>query len=370
MLTASLALQALLALLVSSTGLGAPSSARQLFELLHEVRRNASSEGGAAGKVHLLRIPKASSSSLSVLARRMVGCEPPGPCCRWPGDPPGTCPSRDLFACQTEGKVIGCTHHYPHYEALQRTDTPSISIMREPFRRSVSAFFYPGIHHNSKCTGSVDKCFAEYTSSPRWKNVAVKMLTGAYAYGSEPTCRTANQCKNSLELAVRNLDLLVFMGVAEMWELSLLVLHLRVPHFKPQLSDFLVAEENSSGANSSSNSSSSSSGGAGNRGSRGERTNRDVSYSAFRTQALTQPRLQTMLESQNGLDRILYEHVVQRLCEELHRLGLWRHALVRDYWRARDVKALTRAGNSSSSSSFSLPPSLSSGKNNTKNFVC
>ena len=313
--------------------------------------------------MHLLRIPKASSSSLSVLARRMVGCEPPGPCCRWPGDPPGTCPSRDLFACQTEGKVVGCTHHYPHYEALQRGDTPSISIMREPFRRSVSAFFYPGIHHNSKCTGTVDKCFAEYTSSPRWKNVAVKMLTGAYAYGSEPTCRTSDQCKNSLELAVRNLDLLVFMGVAEMWELSLLVLHLGVPHLKPQLSDFLVNEEHSSAVNTSSNSSSSSS--RGSRG-RGERTNRDVSYSAFRAQALTQPRLQTMLESQNGLDRILYDRVVQRLCEELHRLGLWRHALVRDYWRARNVKALTHIGNFSSS----LPHSLSSGKNSSKNLIC
>lgn len=33
-------------------------------------------------QVHLIRIPKASSTSLSVVSRRVVGCEPPGPCCR------------------------------------------------------------------------------------------------------------------------------------------------------------------------------------------------------------------------------------------------------------------------------------------------
>jgi hypothetical protein len=33
-------------------------------------------------RLHLIRIPKASSSSLSMVARRMVGCHPPGPCCK------------------------------------------------------------------------------------------------------------------------------------------------------------------------------------------------------------------------------------------------------------------------------------------------
>ena len=37
--------------------------------------------------MQLIRVPKASSTSLSVVARRMVGCSPPGPCCRFPGDP-------------------------------------------------------------------------------------------------------------------------------------------------------------------------------------------------------------------------------------------------------------------------------------------
>ena len=33
-------------------------------------------------RLHLIRVPKASSSSLSMVARRMVGCHPPGPCCK------------------------------------------------------------------------------------------------------------------------------------------------------------------------------------------------------------------------------------------------------------------------------------------------
>jgi len=36
-------------------------------------------------RTHLIRVPKASSSSLSVIARRMTGCLPWGPCCKYPG---------------------------------------------------------------------------------------------------------------------------------------------------------------------------------------------------------------------------------------------------------------------------------------------
>ena len=36
-------------------------------------------------QIQLIRIPKASSSSLSIIARRYAGCSPPGPCCKWPG---------------------------------------------------------------------------------------------------------------------------------------------------------------------------------------------------------------------------------------------------------------------------------------------
>jgi len=122
---------------------------------------------------HLIRVPKASSSSLSIIARRLVGCSPPGPCCKYPGDPPGSCPAKGLFNCQTDGKLIGCTHHYPNYEYLQNNKVISISMMREPVSRAVSAFFYPGIHHNSKCKASQEQCFNEYTDNNMFVCVCV-----------------------------------------------------------------------------------------------------------------------------------------------------------------------------------------------------
>eukprot|EP01036_Dinobryon_divergens_P024070 gene24070-32486_t len=199
-------------------------------------------------QVHLIRIPKASSTSLSVVSRRVVGCQPPGPCCRWPGDPIGSCPSKRLFACQTQQRVIGCTHHQSFYNALMDRRIYSISIIRHPYRRSVSAFFYPGIHHNEDCTKAQrgkHECFLEYTADPRWKNIAVKLLTGLYAYSPERVCRTNKECRNSLELALHNLEhVLDFMGVAEMWELSLLIMHMRIGETcPPNLEEFQLSSK-------------------------------------------------------------------------------------------------------------------------------
>lgn len=338
-----------------------PGWGDRLFELL-ELSRGAgglnasitSSSVAFQRPIHLLRVPKASSSSLSILARRMVGCEPPGPCCKWPGDPPGSCPAKGLFACQTEGKVIGCTHHYPNYDALKNNATASFSMMREPYRRSISAFFYPGIHHNSKCTGSVDACFLEYTSSTRWRNVVVKMLTGSYAYSTDITCARVSQCKNSLEVAVRNLDFLTFMGVAELWELSLLVLHLKVPRLVPLISEFRIAEQTpSSQPVQPSNNSVVQSQSVGNKqqvstSDAGKRANHGLSYQAFRDQAMSTGKYLRQLESQNALDSALYVAVVERLCLEVQRTGLWKRQLVRDYWKAKSPMRFAAGGNSSS----------------------
>ena len=140
-------------------------------------------------RVHLIRIPKAYSSAMSAVARRFVGCEPSGPCCKYPGNPAGSCPSKRLSACGLDDKkVIGCTHHYPNLDYLYNKDIISIAIMREPLNRSLSAFFYPGIHHNSDCKLSVGECFEEYCRNSKWRNIAVKMLAGAMAYAAEETC--------------------------------------------------------------------------------------------------------------------------------------------------------------------------------------
>jgi hypothetical protein len=197
-------------------------------------------------RVHLIRIPKASSSSLSAIARRAVGCGPPGPCCRYPGEPAGSCPLREMFVCQEQKKVIGCTDHFPNLWFLFKSDVPTISMMRNPFSRSISGFFYPGIHHNSECGDNVASCFVQYTRDPKWRNIAVKMLTGDYAYSPRQTCVGNSTCNHSLQLAIDNLQYFAFMGVAEMWELSMAVLHRKLPHLRPELSEFRMGmEENS-----------------------------------------------------------------------------------------------------------------------------
>ena len=290
-------------------------------------------------QIHLLRIPKASSSSLSVVARRIVGCEPPGPCCKWPGDPPGSCPAKGLFACQTEGRVIGCTHHYPNYDALRSPTVVSISIMREPWRRAISAFFYPGIHHNSKCTAGLEACFREYALSTKWRNVAVKMLTGSYAYEDRAACRHSSPvCQNSLEAALRNLHHLAFIGVAEMWELSMCLLHIKMPQLSPMLSEFKLAEKNAGGTTGAPVTPASIAAKAG-----GNRINAGESYQLFKTRALVDPKIQDLLASQSEFDTILYQEILSRLCDDLHKYRLWQHPLVRTYWREKNVgQNLTR----------------------------
>eukprot|EP01032_Pedospumella_encystans_P012330 gene12330-14273_t len=262
-------------------------------------------------KVHLIRIPKASSSSMSAVARRAVGCSPPGPCCHFPGVPVGSCASKGLFKCQEDKKVIGCTDHFPSLRYLFEPRVPSISMMRNPYTRSLSGFFYPGIHHNSDCAKDIDTCFVEYTQNLKWKNIAVKMLTGDHAYAPVKTCANNDTCIHSAQQAVENLRYFAFMGVAEMWELSLLVYHRKFPTIAPDLSEFKMSTEENSVT-------------------KGNRVNMKEGYAEFKRNALDKHR--DPLYIQNSLDTILYRAVIDRLCEELHSYAVWQYPLVREYW--------------------------------------
>ena len=61
--------------------------AEKFYEIADQMYRNTTKfkdgKNFVLTKVHLIRIPKASSTSLSVISRRIVGCDPPGPCCRY-----------------------------------------------------------------------------------------------------------------------------------------------------------------------------------------------------------------------------------------------------------------------------------------------
>lgn len=123
-----------------------------------------------------IRIPKSGSSALSVTARALVGCSPDGyPCCAFPGSPEGSCPRKDL----TCSLITGCMDHRPNYNGEEAT----ITSLRDPVSRSVSAFFYSPPHTSIK-QGEPHNWdnFVANIQTLRYRNVLTKMLNGAYAY--------------------------------------------------------------------------------------------------------------------------------------------------------------------------------------------
>jgi hypothetical protein len=336
-------------------------------------------------QIHLMRIPKAASTSLSTLARSVVGCEPPGPCCKWPGDPIGSCPNHRLFDCQIERKVIGCTGHDPQYSSLQSSKIPSITIIREPIARSVSAFFYPN-HHNMECFSAsssslsssslysstalssfpsslssssllsnlssssnasnslLHHCFQKYLTDNRYSNILVKMFTGSLPYSPLKPCQKKGECRHSLEVAVENLRFFQFIGITEMWELSLFLFYHIFPQISPSLDEFtlfsgLVNDNSSfSSSSSSSNASASLSDPASLSSSsllsEGSRVNKDSNYSEFKKIAVNQ--YSKDLSLQNQYDVELYQICFQWFCKKLHELHLVNttsFSLIEDYWR-------------------------------------
>ena len=144
-----------------------------------------------------IRIPKSASSALSVMARGLAGCHPDGyPCCVFPGDPVGSCPRKDLM-CPL---VTGCTDHRPNYIGNETI----ITSLRNPVKRSVSAFFYEPPHTSvKKGQPHTWEKFVENIQSPKYRNILTKMLNGAYAYdnfdGSKHTVPNAKSRLCSIE---------------------------------------------------------------------------------------------------------------------------------------------------------------------------
>jgi hypothetical protein len=145
-----------------------------------------------------IRIPKAASSSLSVTARALAGCMPDGyPCCLDDVFGIDACPIANLYCPY----VRGCVGHLPDYEFFADTvafeyesssSSPptvtesTITVLRQPVARSVSAFFYKPPHRPDTSCGYTWHCFVkDYLSNPVYSNPMTKMLVGMYAYDPE-----------------------------------------------------------------------------------------------------------------------------------------------------------------------------------------
>jgi hypothetical protein len=260
-------------------------------------------------QVHLIRVPKASSSSVSMLARRLAGCNPPGPCCRWPGEPPGSCPAKGLYECAANQRVIGCIHHFPNYGYLLNKDVFSMTMLRDPVSRAMSAYNYSTIHYNSHChpKGS-HSCVYNYVHSNAFSNIAVKLFSGHYSYTDMPTCRYKKDCKASLEQAIENIPHFDFLGISELWQISLLLYHQRLKHLPPLSYEFAAGSE-----------------GAGESGIKGLRVTHRNSSSIFAP-------FMNDLYNRNKLDIELYHASIDRLCKDLHTSGLWKFKIVQENW--------------------------------------
>jgi hypothetical protein len=278
-------------------------------------------------RVHLVRVPKAASTSFSIVARRIVGCNPPGPCCKYPGDPVGSCPSHDLFHCQTMKKVIGCTGHNPEYLALKSDSMPSITIVREPKARALSAYFYPN-HHNMNCHGNISQCFFEYVRDIRYQNILVKMFTGEHSYGPQSTCFNSSDCPHSLQLASSNIRYFEFIGIVELWELSLLLFHYKFSQIPPVFDEFALYANSTLPTSPTSDTSTSASSGR----SHGEsqRLNTNDEYLQFKKTAMRQ--FEQELTDQSRLDIELYHFLLEKFCRLVQRSGYWKNLFVQEYW--------------------------------------
>lgn len=149
-------------------------TAVNLFELSRAYGRHLS------GNTHILnsvRVPKAGSSSLSIIARALAGCLPDGfPACNFPGDPPGSCPRKGLMCPMVKGHV-GHRPNYDHNDQL-----PIITSLRDPKKRLLSAFFYTKPHRPEPVGDHRWETFLRYITMPKYRNVITKMLSGSYSY--------------------------------------------------------------------------------------------------------------------------------------------------------------------------------------------
>ena len=154
--------------------------AANLFELKQRLPSNHSASrmfaSGGHQLMHTLRVPKSGSSYLSLVGRALAGCAPDGfPCCKFPGDPEGSCPRKGLMC----SRVRACTNHYPMFSSSEQI--PIVTQIRQPAKRLVSAFFYVPPHRPKTGCHSWE-CFQRFIATKQFRNVLTRMLNGDYAY--------------------------------------------------------------------------------------------------------------------------------------------------------------------------------------------
>jgi len=120
--------------------------------------------------LNILRIPKAGSSHMSMVARSLAGCNPVGMACR-----NLLCPA-----------VRNCEGHRPTFpwgeDRKSNNFEPSITVFRDPASRLASAFFYRPPHRPPGENFSFE-FFREYVQMEVYRNLMTKMTMGTQVDG-------------------------------------------------------------------------------------------------------------------------------------------------------------------------------------------
>eukprot|EP00752_Nemacystus_decipiens_P005402 g4898.t1 len=304
----------------------------QRFEDRHGRPATVEEENWTFQELQLIRVPKAGSSEASVIARRLGGCMPRGPCCRFPGDPPGSCPAAGLM-CPT---VHGCTNHKMDPEALAILKDPAVFSMtnvRGVVDRLVSGFFYAQPHSPSCARKDVvdyEECFTNMVDDPTFQNIAARMLTGHDAYdGSAELCLDKQQtregggghdCAADLEDVIRGACNLNFVAMCETWKSSVLLLLETLPWLGPTAALFPIPKPEHERALDASVAAGEDPAAGGSRHNTGAKHKEGVRHIT--------PALREAASRANPVDEALHEFVTAKFCGRLREAGLLHHPLV------------------------------------------
>ncbi|CAM9727702.1 unnamed protein product [Ectocarpus sp. 12 AP-2014] len=301
--------------------------ARERFEARNG-RPSTLEDTFALERLQLVRVPKAGSSEASVIARRLGGCVPRGPCCMMPGHPPGSCPSEGLM-CPA---VLGCTAHKMDPKRNTMLEDPSVfsmSNIRDVVDRMVSGFLYTQ-PHTPLCTRTDDvdyeSCFEEMTNTTKFQNVAARMVSGHDAYDSIKLCMNKDQdvggegaCAEDLESVIKGACNLNFVTMCEAWASSVLLLFETLPWLEPT-ADFFPAPRHRHRQLYSSEDAKEGAASGPQRQNTGAKHEEGMKHIT--------PELRDTARSANAVDEALHEFVSAKFCERLREAGLLHHPLV------------------------------------------
>lgn len=142
-------------------------------------------------QLHFMHIPKCGGTSMTAVLREVMCDMAPDrmkDCCT----NPGFCDTRAMRRCSA---IKGCVNHFANRPFIFKPEVPSITIMRHPVSRLVSAWFYRCHSPNSDCfqvrpefklikqKKKPKAIFPEYLEMTEYNNILTRMLgAGSFPY--------------------------------------------------------------------------------------------------------------------------------------------------------------------------------------------